>query len=33
MTDKQPQQLYEIGMGRNFVLNMTDHGRALSHDC
>ncbi|MGO9417210.1 MAG: NADP-dependent phosphogluconate dehydrogenase [Syntrophobacteraceae bacterium] len=36
MTDKQPQQHYEIGMvglgvmGRNFLLNMADHGYAVA---
>ena len=36
MTNKQPQQQYEIGMvglgvmGRNLVLNMADHGFAVA---
>ena len=36
MTSKQPQQQYEIGMvglgvmGRNFLLNMADHGFSVA---
>ena len=36
MTNRQPQQRYEIGMvglgvmGRNLVLNMADHGHAVA---
>jgi len=36
MTNKQPQQRYELGMvglgvmGRNLVLNMADHGCAVA---
>ena len=38
MTNKQPQQWYEIGMvglsimGRNLVLNMADHGGAVANN-
>jgi 6-phosphogluconate dehydrogenase len=36
MTNTQPQQQYEIGMvgvgvmGRNFLLNMADHGHSVA---